>query len=828
MTIPIAGSGSAVRLRVPIRLTRAPAIRLALTCLMVLGLAGPLAAQPPSPVAPSPMPAQTPSAVETPSAVPLAEITNALDQELATVRTFEVQLQNDPVSPLIDARLPELIKQIDARLEETSRLFTSQPTLESLRTSEAGWRELAAGLAAWKRSLTQRASQLSELSFQLDALGDTWREHRRRATRERAPEAILERIDLMLTELRQYGRLADEQRDGVLTRLNSVSEQDARVATVLSSLAQARTDTVYRILEPDSPPIWSPELLGQLNLVDTRASLETQLTELDAYARRKSGSFLIHGLVFGVAVLLLSWAGRRAEPWVAADPALSHATEVFRAPVATALLLSVVLASWLSLYPQAPTMMRALLGAVALIPTLLLLRRLISSSLLPILYALVLFYFVGLLRLVVPAMQAVPRLLFMSEMLVGILFLIWFLNPHRDTEHSPWRSSLRGICLLATLAFGLALVAAALGFSGLGYLIGDTVLQGAYLAVVLYAAIQIFDGVILFALRSHPLNLLGVVRHHRRSLRFRMTRALSLLVSILWLTLTLESLTLLGPLWQGARKVLTARFGIGQLGLTLGELLAFGLAVWLALALSRLVRFVLEEDVYTRVELPRGIPYALSTVAHYAVLLLGFLLGVAALGVDVSKFTVLAGAFGVGLGLGLQSIVNNFVSGLILLFERPVKLGDVVQIGPDQGNLRQIGLRASILTGWDGSEVIIPNGDLISGRVTNWTLRDTLRRIEISVGVEYGSNPRHVVQLLEAVAREIPDLVSEPAPSAIFMGFGASSLDFTLRTWTEKSEQWLSIRSELGMRVYEALGGAGIGIPYPHVQLVGEKPSEGH
>ena len=141
---------------------------------------------------------------------------------------------------------------------------------------------------------------------------------------------------------------------------------------------------------------------------------------------------------------------------------------------------------------------------------------------------------------------------------------------------------------------------------------------------------------------------------------------------------------------------------------------------------------------------------------HYAVLLLGFLLAISAAGVDLNKVSLLAGAFGVGIGFGLQNVVNNFVSGLILLYERPVQLGDMVEVGGTTGEVRRIGIRSSTIRTPQGAEVIVPNSNLISDRVVNWTLSDRRRRMDIKVGVAYGTDPERVLALLVGVARAHP------------------------------------------------------------------------
>jgi len=255
------------------------------------------------------------------------------------------------------------------------------------------------------------------------------------------------------------------------------------------------------------------------------------------------------------------------------------------------------------------------------------------------------------------------------------------------------------------------------------------------------------------------------------------------------------------------------------MGISLGDVLAFAITVWLAFLVSTGIRFVLEEEVYPRLRLARGLPYMISNLLHYALLLLGFLLAVGALGVDLNKFTVLAGAFGVGLGFGLQGVVNNCVSGLIVLVERPIHVGDAIQMSDLAGEVRRIGIRATTVRTWEGAEVIVPNASLVSEKVTNWTYSDRLRRMDLPVGVAYGSAPEKVLELLLAVAHAHPGVLAQPVPEALFMGFGESALNFELRAWTGRFNQWAAVRSELGVAVYAALRDVGLEIPFPQREV---------
>jgi len=272
------------------------------------------------------------------------------------------------------------------------------------------------------------------------------------------------------------------------------------------------------------------------------------------------------------------------------------------------------------------------------------------------------------------------------------------------------------------------------------------------------------------------------------------------------------------------RRVLSASLEIRNLHLSLGMVVSFVVVLWAAVLLSRVLRFFLDEDVLPRLPLARGVPRAISLTLHYALVLFGFFAALAAAGVEFTQFAILGGAFGIGLAFGMQNIVNNFVSGLILLYERPIQVGDSIEMGTMMGNVDRIGIRSSTVRTWDGAEIIVPNADLIAKEVTNWTLSDRTRRIDIPVGVAYGTDPALVIKLLEQTGARHEEALVDPAPSALFVGFGDSAQDFVLRVWTGRFENWVRIKSDLHVAVARALADAGIEIPFPqrdvHVRSV--------
>lgn len=251
---------------------------------------------------------------------------------------------------------------------------------------------------------------------------------------------------------------------------------------------------------------------------------------------------------------------------------------------------------------------------------------------------------------------------------------------------------------------------------------------------------------------------------------------------------------------------------LGAIAITLADVIVFVLAIVAALVASRLARFVFEEDVASRVSLPTGMPYAISRTLHYAILVIGLLVALAAIGVDMTKFTILVGALTVGIGFELQNIINNFVSGLIMLFERPVRVGDVIQMEDQTGVVERIGIRASVIRTASGADVILPNGKFIADRVTNWTRRTGYRPIEIPLAIAAGSNIRDAMALLERVAAAQSGVAATPTPEVLIVRSGAEAIGLELHVWTDRAYDWARVRSDVTLAATEALAEARVAL----------------
>jgi small-conductance mechanosensitive channel len=755
-----------------------------------------------------------------PPPIPLAEVAGRVD---ATIDRVEA-LADDPAAPALAARLgdelPPLVRDIDARVAETARIVAADPSLEVLRAQERSWESLRGTLAGWRQELTASATQLERHLESLGRLGATWQQTLDAARAAGAPDEVVRRIERVVAAVAATTRTLDARRAQALTLQNRVAEQDARASDALSAVATARGDAINRLFARDAAPIWSRAARARASADDLVAQGEqavgAQLAGLRAYAARQGGRFLVHLVLFAALVAALRWARPRVAAWAKEEPNLKRTALVFDAPLATAAVLATFAAPWI--YAEAPRLFWAVLFALALVPAVVLLRRLVEPRLAPVLYALIAFYFTDQARLVSASQPLLSRALFAAEMAGGVAFVVWFVRTGRleallKTKTPRVRRLVELLARAAGGLFAFALVANVVGYASLSTLVGNGTLGGAYVGVVLYALTRIVDGLIMAALRGRPLGRLRMVQRDRTLIWHRARRVVHWVVAALWLLVTLDLFTVRGPVGAWARGALSADYAIGSLRFSPGHLLAFALTIVAAFLLSRFARSLLEADVYPRFNLGRGVPYAVSTILHYAILVAGFLLGAAALGYDMTKFTILAGAFGVGIGFGMQNIVNNFVSGLILLFERPIQVGDVIELdAATVGTVTRIGIRASVIRTANGAAVILPNGLLIANRVTNWTLASRKRRVDLPVAVNLGTDPQRVIDLLVAAASAHGQVEAFPPPEAVIVSFTPGAMNFELRAWTGQhaDADWTRLRSDLAIAVNRALTDAGI------------------
>ena len=381
--------------------------------------------------------------------------------------------------------------------------------------------------------------------------------------------------------------------------------------------------------------------------------------------------------------------------------------------------------------------------------------------------------------------------------------------PHADRL---WKS----VRVILGVTIFISIAASWTGYGRLGDFINENLVASLIAASLLYLLRGLLRELVGVGMRSELLRDRLAVSHASRS------------TAKFWLRLgvdglfILAGLVLIAPfwgvpheeLWRWSHAVLTG-FNVGSVRISLLDTM-FGLAVFIGLMLAtRMIQRVLSDRVLPQTQLEPGIQHSVAAGFGYVGIVIAAALGITVLGVDLSNLAIIAGALSVGIGFGLQNIVNNFVSGLILLIERPIKVGDWVVVGGNEGLVRRISVRATEIQTFQRASVIVPNAEFLSNSLTNWTHKDRNGRIEIAVGVAYGSDIKRVERILLDIANAHEEIASDPEPFVIFMNFGGSSLDFELRCYTLNVMRRLRIASALRFAIDDAFREAGIEIPFP-------------
>ena len=271
--------------------------------------------------------------------------------------------------------------------------------------------------------------------------------------------------------------------------------------------------------------------------------------------------------------------------------------------------------------------------------------------------------------------------------------------------------------------------------------------------------------------------------------------------------------------FKATKGLLSWGFNVGSQRISVGLLILAVGVFYGSLLISWILQKLLMDEVFLKRQVERGIRLSVGRLVHYALILVGFLLALSTLGFEITKLTIILSALGVGIGFGLQGVVNNFVSGLILLFERPVRVGDMVEIGGRYATVKRIGLRSTIVTTFDEADLIIPNANMVNNEVTNWTLGNRRARVIIPVGVAYGSDVPLVIETLKACGRDNSYVAKKPEPQALFLCFGANSLDFELRVWVLNIDQRLMAKSQIHQEIDRRFREVKIEIAFPQRDL---------
>jgi small-conductance mechanosensitive channel len=748
-------------------------------------------------------------------------------EELTT--TVGRELDAETVSSDVEATLDAIETEAAGLLERTASLSTRRMMNSELNALDAELDLLEARTNRQIDKVASRAKRLAELGAEVERSIELWTDGVRRARDPSVPKEVRTRTVRVLRELRSARTRILSKQGGYLALQSRGLDVLEKVDAAHRAVEVAQAEAARNVFDRQDPPLWKRAPAAPKDedaAVRDSYDIAFSWPAVTTYLRQSTSSMVLQLLLVLALGLMFSrlrralreridnrqqdgpipWEDRAIEalahPWAAAVFVGFASMRLFHPERAADL----ILASWLIAIPIWFVVFREMLP------------RSLHAPLLGLAA-------LGTLHVVLLATSGPPiveRALLLMELLLagtGAFWLSRFLRrvdvPKRLGQ-SFWFSAALGWTRAMAIVSAVGTVATVLGYRYLGEEAALVVTIGSIGASYFLALARIFEAWISTEIHIGRLDWSRMIRANRDVVSNTLTRIVRILL-VLWFVLSLSDMT---SSWRAlanaVRNLLETDLGLGlaETGVTLLDLLDFFFILWVSWIIARAVSFLLMQEILPRLHMQAGVPYALTTFTRYAIIAIGFVAALAVLGLSLDKVTIVLSALGVGIGFGLQNLVNNFVSGFVLLTERPIRLRDKVEVNGVLGNVTSIGIRASTIRTFDGAEVIVPNGDLVSNQLVNWTLAARQQRITIPVGVAYGTDPTEVLKILRRVAANNKDVFTDPAPLALFRGFGESSLDFELRVFMDPSNV-LDVPSALHVEIYEALKEANITIPFP-------------
>lgn len=713
------------------------------------------------------------------------------------------------------------VDELNARLTELGRLAESEQlnemTYEALIDLQTAAGEDIGALETLFSQLDGRAAQRDA---QLDKLADLEARFQRFvaiANEREAPPAVMQLVDETVPRFDALRNDLRTDRDAALTVLSEIESLKLFAMRFREEVRSRQQALEVASQTAADAPIWDSRIWDEpFGGDDGMRELRRYRVALTAYLEDHGLRLL---LLFAGVFAFVYWAlwatGERVAEHMKKDSISLKAAAVFEHRIAASILAALMVCYWLA--PAGPAVFSRLLVALMPLPAASLALTVFASPIRVSVITLALVLVLVQAQLLLDMMPAVRQAIvaFQAFAMTGaFMYDLVRGNWSRAFPRVP-SARLRLFVRLSYILFIVILITAMTGYVGLAGTLRNLVFGGLGLGLVFLSATYVLTGLVLALLWMPPLRDIALVRQERWAITRNLRRAIKVAAGIGWLLATLSISGFFGRIFDVVGSVMAMEWKLGAVTLNVSALI-YGVLIFLAtLIISRFVRFLLETPVESKYSFSIGAAFAISKLLRYAIIVIGFLFAIVVMGFDLTSVTVLAGAVGVGLGFGLQNIFNNFFSGLILLLEQPIKINDVAKIGDLIGTVKEVGIRATLVETFDGAEVIVPNADFISKTVLNWTKSNRRRRMEIDVGVEYGTDTDTVIRILDEAAADSEYVSDDPKSFAVFTGFGDSSLNFRLYAWLTDLSDRLVAASKIRQTILQGLAAESITVPFP-------------
>jgi len=725
------------------------------------------------------------------------QINNSLAEGLDTADESE-QL------PLVQRRLSRIKALANTKKSSTLRyLFVLRDNLDRLQDMMGGWQD---DLDDVNNKLVQNQHDI--LKFRSDS-----------ALANAMPSDTALR-DAFFDKRAELGALWKKTDSANRSDLFKVNLLQNKISTAYSGVLDG-TDQIdnkikkfaNRAFSGEFDYIWVPDKV--YNHADSALKGTIRLNQIQANYFFKNET-VVHLIAIGFLLLIAVWIlyskYKMVNHFEHKEVVIDHARFIYKKPIVSALLMATTITPYFYNHPPV-----FFLECVFLITTLLVLimvRDHFPLSLFHFLHQLFWITVVYSLSNLLIQITSLDRFVILILSIACIVFAVIF---YRRTKKEP-QGHLKYTQLTLKVFIALHIISLFLNITGrfsLAKIIGITAVFNLWMTMSLYFIIRIIIQGLYLQLHTKKAakSFISLVDYNTIQKKFR--AILSVFATALWLFFLLQNLNIDDWVHDYLSDLLTQQRTIGGSTFTYGGFVIFFVVIWISSLLSKLISYFydISSQHASDIDVLKKKNRASTLLIRIGVFTIGFLLAVAASGFPLDKLTIIFSAFGVGIGFGLQNVTNNLVSGMILAFEKPIQIGDVIEVNNRTGTVKEIGIRSSKLATGDGSEVIIPNGDLISQNVVNWTLSNTNRRVEILISVASGTEISKVTETLKNLLCNRDDIMLSPEPQVFLNGITDKSIDFRVLFWAADISHYMELRSRILSDISGAFKKQGIEMP---------------
>lgn len=591
---------------------------------------------------------------------------------------------------------------------------------------------------------------------------------------------------------------------------------------VFSIVAKKRDALISNIWTPEYAPIWKME--GHPFKADAYSEFKVQFKlyweSITNYV--KGNSQFMYGLIFWFMVIycLILYLKNKSDYVKSRLSSLDeHEHVVLKYPL---IISYIIILFRVILLRDVPSQFNYFVLFVSILPFCVLIWELNDSKKIQ---RVLLFSIISLLLVNLSFIGLSSNLLRLILIVTNIFVMYLIYRSIKDDslqliEQKFWFGTLKSLMVVFFFINGLAIVVNAIGSVQLALILTRASLGTVVAFIIVRECVLVIQAFIHLLLLGPVFKKSYILQQDSELVITQLNKFLRIIGYITWIYITLDLLKIRKSLFDGFINYINNPLQVGELSISIGNILAFYVIIQLAVWLSSLIQYILKKEIFPRTKIASGPASTFSLLTKYTITFLGFLFALAGAGIELSKVALGVSALGIGIGFGLQNIINNFVSGIILAVERPFKIGDIVMVDDVEGIVVDIGLRASQIRKWNGSNVLVPNGSLISGKLTNWTYDDdSLRRLEIDIKLPVNTDAKKALDLIVETAKTVNDILKEPGPFTNHEGVKDGVIVLKLYAWISSYKNGLEIGTALKIAVLEALAKEGFEITIPKLDV---------